>query len=334
MKLSLPLLLLTATFLFSCTHNKKQQINTNELAYQTDNISSGVLQAEPDLRGNIEQRDLSLQIKLSNTESKDFEIQEITVNTPNGSNSLPTTAFAPFLLRHGKDTTLTLKFTPFNDYKLYQITGMHGSFKPVYNITISYKLTGSNGISTLSLKSRAEKDQYLAYSKKNISSLIGYSFNTTTGFNEKQKKYLETLRQIPQPPFVFLSDQEIAVSGFNFRLKNYYRQDTLHAELFIVNHSDFLVKIIPDAFDITTSGKSLPGDVKTVSLEKVSGTQQNISMIEKGDRVLIHFKKYMKISNQGNETLQFHISKAFILKGNKALFNEDVQLLPNHFKKN
>jgi len=331
MKLSL-LLIFTVTLFYSCTNNNKKSLNNaNELAYNTDNINTGALNVEPTLIGDIKQQELSLQIKLSNPESKDFEIQEIAINTPNGSNSLPTTAFAPFLLKQGKDTIFTLKFNPFNDYKLYRITGMHGSFKPVYNITVSYKFTGSNKVSTLSLQSRAEKDQYLAYGKKNITPVIGYSFNTTKGFNEKQKKYLEALKQIPQPPFVFLSDQEIAVSGFNFRLKNYYLQDTLHAELFIVNHSDFLVKIIPDAFDITTLDKSLPGDVKTVSLEKVSGTQQNISMIEKGDRLLIHFKKHIKLNAPGKERLQLHITKVFLIKGDKALFTEDLELLPVNF---
>jgi hypothetical protein len=333
MKLSLLLLLLTATILFSCTNNKKQQNNANEIVYQTGNINSGPLQIESDLKGNIELQDLGLQIKLSNNESKDFQIQEIVISTPNGSNSLPTTAFTPFLLKQGKDTTLVLKFSPFNDYKLYQITGMHGGFKPVYNIAISYNLSGSNGISTLSLISRAEKDQYLAYSKKNMTPVIGYSFNTGNGFNEKQKQYLETLKQIPQPPFVFLSDQEIAVCGLNFRLKNYYLKDTLHAELFIVNHADFQVKIILDALDLTNDGKLLPGGTKMVTIEKVSGTQQNLAMMEKGDRVLIRFKKHMKINNKGNETLQFHINKAFILKGNKALFSEDIQLVPNLFFK-
>jgi len=331
MKLSL-LIIFTATLFYSCTNNNKKSLNNaNELAYNTVNINTGVLNVEPAFTGDIKQQELNAQLKLSNTASKDLEIQEIAINTPNGSNSLPTTAFAPFLLKQGKDTTLALKFNPFNDYKLYQITGMHSCFKPEYNITVSYKFTGSNNISTLSLKFRAEKDQYLAYSKKNVTPVIGYSFNTGSGFNEKQKKYLETLKQIPQPPFVFLSDQEIAVSGFNFRLKNYYQQDTLHAELFIVNHSDFLVKIIPDTFDITASGKSLPGDVKTVSLEKVSGTQQNLSMIEKGDRVLIHFKKYIKLNAPGKERLQLHITKVFLIKGDKALFTEDIELLPASF---
>ena len=331
MKLCLLLLLFTAILLFSCIH-KKQQNNKNELVYQTDNINSRALQAEPNLRGNIEKQDLSLQIKLSNTESKDFEIQEIAINTIDGSHSLPISAFTPFLLKQGSDTILTLKFNPYNNYKLYQITGMHGSFKQSYNFSITYKATSSDSTSTLSLKATAEKNEYLAYLKKYVKPVIGYSFTTDGGFSENQRKYLETLKQLPQPPFLFLSAQEIAVSGLNFRFKNHYQQDTLYAELFIVNHSDFVVKIIPDAFDISAEDKLSPGDVKTVSLEKVSGTLQNRSMVEKGDRVLIRFKKHMKINNQGNERLQFHINKAFLLKGNKALFIEDVQLLPTFFK--
>ncbi|SHM96999.1 hypothetical protein [Mucilaginibacter sp. OK098] len=331
MKLSL-LIIFTATLFYSCTNNNKKPLsNANELAYNADIINTGALNLGAALTGVIKQGELNAQLKFSNTESKDLEIQEIAINTIDGSHSLPTSAFTPFLLKRGNDTSLTLKFNPYNNYKLYQITGKHGSFKPAYNFSITYKATGSDSTSILSLKATAEKNEYLAYLKKYITPVIGYSFNTTNGFNERQKKYLETLKQIPHPPFAFLSDQEIAVSGFNFRLKNYYQQDTLHAELFIVNHSDFLVKIIPDAFNITASGKSLPGDVKTVSLEKVSGTQQNISMIEKGDRVLIHFKKHIKLNAPGKEHLQLHITKAFMIKGDKALFTEDLELLPASF---
>jgi hypothetical protein len=332
MKLSPLLLLLCAILLPGCINNKKQQTDANQLVYQTAGINSGPLLIEPDLKGNIKQQDLSLQIKLSNAEAKDIEIQEITVNIPNGSNSTPTTAFAPFLLKQGNDTTLNLKFVPFNDAKLYQVTGMNGSFKPAYNIVISYSKTGSGSIYTLSLKSMAQNNDFLAYSKKHAVSAIGYSFNTRNGFNEKQKRYLETLKQLPQPPFVFLSDQEIAVCGLNFRLKNYYLKDTLHAELFIVNHADFQVQIIPDALDITKDGKPSPGETKTLTVEKVSGTQQNLYMMEKGDRLLVHFKKYMKIDADDKQMLQFEINQAFMLKGNKGLFVGDVELMPNHFE--
>ena len=332
MKLSLLLLLLYATLLFSCTNNEKQQPNANQLVYETAKVDSGALQLEADLKGNIKQQDLSLQVKLSNTEAKDIEIQEIALNVPDGASSAPTTAFTPFLLKQGKDTSLNLRFSPFNDVKLYQVTGMNGCFKQAYNIVISYGKAGSSSIYTLSLKSMAQNDEHLAYSKKHTTSIIGYSFNTKGGFNEKQKQYLETLKQLPKPPFVFLSDQEIAVCGLNFRLKNYYLKDTLHAELFIVNHADFQVQIIPSALDITSNSKSSPDEAKAVTVEKVSGTQQNLYMMEKGDRVLVHFKKYMKIEGAGKQVLQFQISKAFMLKGNKTLFSEDVELLPNLFK--
>ena len=331
MKLSLLPLLLCTILLPGCINNKKQQTDANQLVYQTAGINSGPLQIEPDLKGNIKQQYLSLQIKLSNTEAKDIEIQEITVNIPGATNSTPTTAFAPFLLKQGNDTALNLKFVPFNDAKLYRVTGMNGSFKPAYNIVISYNKTGGGSIYTLSLKSTAQNNDFLAYNKKHATSVIGYSFNTRNDFNEKQKRYLETLKQLPQPPFVFLSDQEIAVCGLNFRLKNYYLKDTLHAELFIVNHADFKVQIIPDALDITKGDKPLPGETKAVIIEKVSGTRQNLYMMEKGDRVLIHFKKYIKINDGDKQLLQLNLKDAFMLKGNKKLFIEGIRLRPNHF---
>lgn len=332
MKLPLRLLLLYVTILSGCTNDKKQPPDANQLIYQTTSIVSGALQIEPHLKGNIKQQDLSLQIKLSNTEANDIEIQEIALNVPGGANSAPTTEFSPFVLKQGKDTTLILRFNPFNNAKLYQVTGMKGSLKPAYNIVISYSKTGSGSIYTLSLKSIAQNNDFLAYNKKHATSLIGYSFNTRNDFNEKQKRYLETLKQLPQPAFVFLSDQEIAICGLNFRLKDYYLKDTLYAELFIVNHADFQVQIIPDALDITKNGKLLSGETKAVTVEKVSGTQQNLYMIEKGDRVLVHFKKYRKIEDDGKQTLQLNINRAFILKGNKVLFIDDVGLLPNLFK--
>src|ERR1700754_1733157 len=96
-------------------------------------------------------------------------------------------------------------------------------------------------------KSLAEKNDYLDYSEKFKKSITAYSFNTKNGFNEKQKEYLKTLKLDNQVPFVYLSEQEIAISGMNFRFKGYYQQDTLHAEIFVVNHAEFPVKVIRDA---------------------------------------------------------------------------------------
>jgi len=325
------MLILAATLFYSCTNNKKEPKNNNDITYHTADVNSGGLSATPQLTGNIEQQVLSAEVKLSNTGSKDIGVQEIAISATNGSRSLPVTPLIPFSLKHGEDTTIALKFDPYNDYALYQVTGMHGSFKPAYDLTVSYNTDGGKTISNLLLKSAADKSEYLAYSKKHIKRVTGYSFNTKNKFNENEKRYLETLKQVPKPPFVYLSDQEIAVCGLNFRLKNYYLQDTLYAELFVVNHAGFPVKIIPAAFDITTAGDTLVGKTKTVTIEKVSGTQQNLSLIEQGDRVLIHFKKFVKIDSAKNEKLVFNIRKAFILNSNTPLFDENIELLPHQF---
>ena len=330
--MKLPLLLIfTVTLFYSCNNNNKRLSTANELAYHTDNITSGPLNVETDLTGGIKQQELSARIKLSNTRSKDLEVQAIAVSSTDGSNSQPTFVSTPFLLKQGSDTTLALKFNPFNNYKLYQVTGMHGNFKSAYDLKITHNVPGSDLLFITTQKSVADKDQYLAYLKRYTKQVTGYSFNTTNGFVEKQREYLKTLPQLPQPPFLFLSDQEITISGLNFRFKNYHQQDTLHADLFIINHSDFLVKINSDAFDINAEGQSSFKQAKTVSVEKVSGTRQNLSMIEKGDRVLIHFKKYMKINAPSTKHLQLQITRAFLIKGDKPLFKDDIDLLPNSF---
>ncbi|MDP9080090.1 MAG: hypothetical protein M3O71_21905 [Bacteroidota bacterium] len=326
------LIIICCALFYSCGNSHKaSQSKTGDIIYNTVAINSGDLKVEPNISGDIKLQELNAQIKLSNTGDKDIEIREITIGTQKGSRSGPTTAFTPFTLKQGNDTTLALKFSPFNNYKLYQLTGLQGSFSDTYNLTIGYKTTGGPNISNLSLKAIADNAAFRAYVKKYNEPVIAYSFNTSTDFVEKERGYLATLPELPQPPFLFLSEQEIAVSGLNFRFKNYYRRDTLYADLSIVNHSNFLVKIDPDAFDITTTGHPSSNEKKTVSVEKVSGTQQIITMIEKSDRVIIHFKKHIKITDPASAHLQLHISEAFKVKGEKSLFKENIDLIPNSF---
>ncbi|MCR8557063.1 hypothetical protein KXD93_05395 [Mucilaginibacter sp. BJC16-A38] len=326
------LIIIFCALFYGCGNSHKEpQSKTGDIIYNIVAINSEGLKVDPTIFGDIKLQELNTQIKLSNTGVRDLEIREITIGTPKGSHSGPTTPFSPFTLKQGNDTTLLLKFRPFNDYKLYQLTGLQGSFSNAYNLGIGYKATKGNDISNLSLKAIADKMAFRAYGKKYNEPVIAYSFNTSTDFVEKERAYLATLPELPQPPFLFLSEQEIAVSGLNFRFKNYYRRDTLHADLFIVNHSNFLVKIDPDAFDITTTGHPSSNEKKTVSVEKVSGTQQIITMIEKGDRVIIHFKKNIKITDPARAHLQLHLSEVFKVKGEKSLFKENMDLLPNSF---
>jgi hypothetical protein len=318
--------------LYGCKQEKKTTVNANELAYTANDTTSGALSAKLTLIANGPSNNVTATIKLSNADANQVDIQDILISTTDGIRSSPETGNSSIALRPGTDTTFSIKFHPLNDLKLFQVTGMPGFIKPAYNVLISYKTTGSDSLKTLTLKSQAQPDDYQNFARKYKKSITGYSFNTKTDFNANQRKYLKTIKLAGQTPFVYLSEQEIAVSGLNFRLKSYNEHDTLHAELFVVNHAEFAVKIIPGAFDIVPSEKTGSGAGKTINLERLSGMQHDSAMMEKGDRILIHFKKYLKQGASGKENLILHLTNAFMLTGKKNLFNEDVQLLPVNYR--
>jgi len=332
MKLFIPVILIAFFLLSGCSPaGKKNKINPNDLNYVTAPGSSGDLTADLTLSADPVKQIVDAQLKLTNGGAQSLNIGEIAIATIEGIRALPINAFAPFSLAAGKDSTLNLKFNPINDLNIYRVTGMPGSLKPDYSLSVTYTAAVSANPAPLVLQAHLDKDDFTSYKSKFVKPITGFSFNTKAGFNEQEKKYLEKLKDVGQTQFVYLSDQEIAVSGLNFQLKSYYTRDTLHADLFIVNHSSFEVKLSVDSLDIITAGKPQAGETKTTSIEKITGSQQYPTMIAKDDRQLIHFKKYIKITNAKTDTLTFKLNSAFMLKGGKRLFSEDVQLLPKQF---
>ena len=327
MKLSV-IVILTVFILYSCNSSpKKIKSNANELIYTTIDTSAGDLSASLHLTGKIKTAELTAQLKLSNSGSAPIDFQEIEIATHEGIRSGSAGGFAPFSLLQGKDTTLNITFRPVNDLKLYQVTGLTGNFKGSYRASVSYKI-GNDNLVSLTLNSATDKTEFNIYSKENKKVLNGYSFDTKTGFNDREKKYLETVLPAVKSPFVYLSEQEIAVSGLNFKVKTYDAQDTIYAEFYIVNHADFPVKVITNSLNIILNNKAGNGEKAITKIEKISGAQNDINMMEKGDRVLIHYKKYMKTPASGKDTLTLHLRNAFILSGRKDLFNENLKLLP------
>lgn len=322
-----PVFVFFIIFLWGCNGPDKSIIhNPNALTYTCEGATNGTLPLTVALSGDMAIATLTARIKLENTGAKQINIQEIVVSTTKGIRSAPDSENMSFSVKPGKDTVLSLKFHPINDGELYRIAGMRGGLQPVYSLSVTYKTEDNNDVVTLPVTAKADPGEYTAYSRKFRKAITGYSFNTKAGFNEREKHYLQTLQLGGQQPFVYLSNQEIAVSGLNFRLQSYQLNDTLHAQLYIINHSEFPVKIVPADFDITDDKAGVPG-AKFVRLEKISGSRQDLSMMEKGDRVLIHFKKPMKTQDSGKEHLSLHLQKTFMLTGRKNLFNEDVQLV-------
>lgn len=305
---------------FSCTNPSKN--DPNALVYHAENADG--LAREITLTGDKSKNILTAQIKLS--PSNDTEVLSVNIQTNEGLHSDPL-SFTSIALKSGADTTISLKFEPFNNRKLYQVSGMHGNLKSNYTLLVSYR--DGDKIATQTIKCSADKNEYAAYLKQHGQTVTGYSFDTGEGFNEKEKQYLKSQSIAQKTDFVYLSDQEIAIAGLNFRLTDHYYHDTLYADFSVVNHADFQVKIIADSLDINIPGA--PTGKKSTSIEKVSGTQQYPDMIEKGDRAIIHFKKAIKMSDPANQKLQFVVSRAFLLKGNKQLFGVEISLLPHQF---
>jgi hypothetical protein len=322
MKLSF--LFILSIIIFSCNIHQNKPGIKGGLNYTSASVKSDLLSADLNLSANIKNQELVAGLQLTNPGSKAITIQEIVISTPEGLRSLPDGDTGPFVLSAGKDTLASIKFKPVNDLKVYQLTGKQGYFKPEYKISISYKTEDSDNSRIMDLKAQLTQADYKAYSDKYKMPVTSYSFNTKTNFTQKQVKHLQILNPENQLPFVFVSDQEIAVAGLNFRLKSFCEHDSLHAEIFIVNHAGFPVKIIKDSLDFIYSGDTSSYRSNRIELEKISGAQENKDMMEKGDRVLIHFKKYLK---KPGKRMMLSFRHAFVLSGPKPLFNNNIELV-------
>ncbi|QNK64596.1 hypothetical protein H7F33_09000 [Pedobacter sp. PAMC26386] len=346
MKTSLLLILLTA--LFSCKNHTETTKPKGDLNYIATALPSELISAELNLTAHLKTQELQTDLKLSNKGNSVVVIRDIEISTPEGLRSLPETGNIDSiilepgnLLGSGKSKELTLKFHPLNDLKVHQLTGKNGYLKSSYTILMTYSSKQHPEILYQSINAKLTPEDYQNYLKKHKIPATSYSFNTKSDFMQKQKTYFTTLKQIKQPPFVFVSDQEIAVSGVNLRLNSYCVNDTLNAEIFIVNHSDFPIQVHQNKLDFNlteeTNLSRKPGksekitplqkpilDKTVVTLEKISGSPQKKDRIEKGDRVLIHLKKHFK--NTGDKAI-LSFSKAFELSDKIPLFKHDIELI-------
>ncbi|MBB5637146.1 hypothetical protein HDE68_003059 [Pedobacter cryoconitis] len=337
MKRIIPLILVT--LLFACKNHTETKRVKGNLNYATTAIKSGQISVTANLTATIKTQELQADLQLSNPGSTTLTISEIEIATTEGLRTIPKTGTASMILKPGENKAVLLNFQPLNELRENQLTGRNGYLKGVYNLLITYKTEEKeSGLSTYSSPSQTYKSptvmslpavlapsDYKAYLKKYQITATSYSFNTKSDFTAKQKAYLTTLKQIKQSPFVFVSAQEIALSGVNFRLRSYCENDTLNAEIFIVNHSDFSLKINQEKLDIRYPGELVSARSNAlVKVEKISGSRKAPYEIEKGDRVLIRLKKPFK-NNEDNAVLLFN--KAFTLNNQIALFKNNIELV-------
>ncbi|RAJ32200.1 hypothetical protein [Pedobacter cryoconitis] len=339
MKKIIPLILLT--LLFACKNHSETKRIKGDLNYSPMSMQSELIAAAFSLTGTIKTQELQADIELSNPGNSDLTISEIEIATGEGLRSLPKTgSTGPIVLKPGENKALSLKFQPLNELREYQLTGRNGYFKSLYNLVINYSAKEdksavvkddggfkaySSSPTLLSMTTTLAPADYKAYLEKYQIKTTSYSLDTKSGFTKKQIAYLKGIKQVKQPPFVYVSDQEIALSGVNFRLRSYQERDTLNAEIFIVNHSSFPVKINKDKLDIRYPGESSSVHLKdVVTVEKISGSKQDLYTIEKGDRILIRLKKPFKTTA---EKVVLSFNKAFAFDDQVPLFKNNIELI-------
>lgn len=289
--------------------------------YALTSVESESLRAEAQLQGHVQENELELVLRLSNTERKALVIREITISTPDGLRSTPLTSLTNMPLLPDADTILQLTFRPVNDLAMYQRTGIQGTLKDRYHVLVLYGDQDDEKDSALALTLNVSEDGSKYLAERTNQEIATYSFHVNEQFQKKQSEYLK--RETAASSFTHISEQEINVSGLNVRLKAYEMDDTLHVRLMFVNHADFSVKMDTSRLDISCNRSQREAASKNV--EKISGDPDDISLLERGDRLSVALKKPLKQSSAENCFISF--KNAVRMNNGNPLFVSDVELV-------
>ncbi len=324
----IPSLLLTILLFLNLSCNipdQKSKYDSQEIPYKPVSAKSNSLEIKAELSGDIKNQELSTELRLSNTGTEDIFINDVSLSTPDGLRSLPLTEITvPVLVHAGNPADLTLKFNPYNDISLYDMKDKKGSFKPGYDLTINYTEAGKDNLAKLVFHTSLSDNEYKTYQQQYKKGMMSFVFDRNTDFSQKQKDYLQNFSFIAKPPFIDISEQQIAVCGASFQLKCIQKNDSLHTELFIINHAHFPLTLNKDSLNIFYTTDLNPARPDKIIMEKISGPKQEENIIEKGDRVLIRFNKHLNYPDKGK--LMLSLRHAFFLPNNKPLFYNDVSL--------
>jgi hypothetical protein len=121
-----------------------------------------------------------------------------------------------------------------------------------------------------------------------------------------------------------VTEQELAVSGLNFRIKCFHMKDSLFTEIFVVNHSDLVVKLDTSKIDMIIDDLSMESADAAVVVEKVTGSKEAVDILAKGDRIIIKMRR--KVVDHPDELL-LSFSNSFFLTTGKPLFKEDLRMI-------
>lgn len=318
------LLLIYVTAFAGCISlNEKKDSRNNILVFTPAIIESEVLTGTVEGECDLGKQQLVLAVKLKNISEEGVIIENIGIETPEGYQArVIGNDLKPSRINVGSERILILQFVPVNDVEVYMLTGESGKFRQQYNLNIAYASSKNDKTGLLNLSLSIPEKEFAAYEKQYKKNVEIYEFDTSCNFAEKQQMHLRTL--LKAPPFVHAGTQEIAIGGLNFRLQIYRRNDTIQAQLYIVNHADFAVKINPYALNIITDKHYSNDEPCKIAFTKITGRQEETEMLRRGDRATIKFVKY--INHTTKKDLTISLKNVFLLQGDKPLFYENPKL--------
>lgn len=317
--------LVSAMMFTQCTtpSTERKAADTDVLLFETARFQSELLSGSIQSEANTEKQQLFVTITIQNPGNDRVIIESINIETPEGHQAQAISQYSnPISLNPGDDTTMLLQCKPVNNFELFLLTGESGKFKALYYCTLFYKAGNSNGQGSIKTALKVSGKDFANYEKNYRQTVFAYQFNSANKFTEEQKKYLQPL--LKTSPFVYVSNQEIAIAGLNFRLQSFVKNDSLYASLFIVNHADFSIKIKPDVFNVFAGTTDSGERTGKVEFKKISGLMDNTNMLRKGDRAIINFSKYVKAASGARVTLI--LKDVFLLADGHSLFYENPEL--------
>lgn len=319
-------LILLITVFLACNNDLKKKENAaNHLNYELSPVKTNSILVRGQVTGNIDTNKLKLNLVLNNLLNKKLHIKEIYISTEDQIKSvLPINNQNIYSLAANQDTSFSLVFYPVNDKILYQNTDLRGILKSSYTISIVYTIEGDKRTRILDLFAAVQDADYQEYKKSQQFRLQAFHINTATQFTTRLTKYLNKQKLTKNPVFVHLSDQEIAVSGLNFRLKSFQKNDSLYATISIINHSGFSIKIDTNKLDFK-SWETVNKNHKQIVLEKVTGSKDDYEIIRKGDRMIVSLKKHQK--DRVESAFSLALKNSFLLPNGKSLFLDDLELV-------
>lgn len=322
MKLFPAITMLLCACLCACTQDaEKKQV----IKYIALPVQSPSLVVRPTLQWIPSEKKMELSVDFRNVDRDTVTIKEVSVENTNGLRStVPISVEGNLFIASGDRNFMRTRFTHVNDKKLFHQTGLLGMIDSSYSISVFYTIRGKENMRRVNATATIPVETFVAYQKTSAVPVQIYTLGDDGIFEERQREYhAEKTRAMPSSSFVHLTAQEVAISGFNFRVNSFHLRDSVYVKIFAINHSGVELAIDLSTLAIALDEKQISANNILVTANKVTGVREKSAELGKGERMAIELRTK---TNDAPNAISVKLSKAFLLRNAVPLFHDDIRL--------